>query len=67
MNTYKPFPVGTVRGPYSCGKSVQYLVNGKGGWVPFIDEDKHECERRANAYSVEVLAKQNKTNRKKKK
>lgn len=62
---YKPFPVGTVRGPYSCSKSMQYLVQGPNGWVPFIDEDKHECERRANAYAETIVTK-NKTNRKKK-
>jgi hypothetical protein len=33
---WKPFPVGTIRGPYHDRNQSQFLVNGRNGWVPFI-------------------------------
>lgn len=60
---FKPFPPGTVRGPYECGKGndpkggVQFLVQGRNGWVPFIEARKDEsaCRQRAEQYAAEVL------------
>lgn len=57
-----PFPPGTVRGPYICGKGnnaqggVQFLVQTKGGWVPFIEAAKNEatCEKRAREYAANL-------------
>jgi len=62
---YKPFPVGTVRGPYrnddafraGCG-SVTYMVQGKNGWVPFNRPEKFkgqaeaECEKSARDFAA---------------
>lgn len=61
---FVPFPVGTVRGPYSCGMGndpaggVQFLVQGKGGWVPFIGKaivEENETRKRAEEYAKKVL------------
>jgi|SRR6185295_8749517 len=52
---YKPFPPGTVRGPYVCGydgeadAGCQFLVQTAGGWVPFIGARHEEVETRARA------------------
>ena len=52
---YAPFPVGTVRGPYVCGwgvraaGGVQFLVRGRGGWVPFVGQSSEEVETRKRA------------------
>ncbi len=48
---YKPFPIGTIRGPYHDqqprGKAqTQFMVNGPGGWVPFIRTGAN-CEAEA--------------------
>jgi hypothetical protein len=59
---YKPFPVGTVRGPFLTGTrfqpTVQFMVQGPGGWVPFngkwcIEEAK--TEQRAKDYAKKLL------------
>lgn len=61
--TYVPFPVGTVRGPYHTSyprqkPQTQFLVQGKNGWVPFIrigaDAEK-EARAAAEAYANEIL------------
>lgn len=67
MNQFKPFPIGTVRGPYRnddafrVGQgSVCYMVQGAGGWVPFTRPEKYkgeaeqECENAARAYAEEL-------------
>ena len=56
---FVPFPNGTVRGPYTCGwkndykGGVQFLVQTKNGWVPFIDKftNEAECEKRAKEFA----------------
>ena len=66
MSAFKPFPVGTVRGPYTCGKGndpqggTQYLVQTPGGWVPFISSRWSPEKARAEAqeYAKKVLAKE---------
>lgn len=59
-----PFPPGTVRGPYTCGKGndpqggVQFLVQTKSGWVPFIGKrivEEAETRKRAEDYAKEIL------------
>lgn len=59
-SAYKPFPVGTVRGPYTCGKGtdprggVQFLVQTMKGWAPFIEnaKDVAKCEAKARAFAA---------------
>jgi hypothetical protein len=61
--SYVPFPLGTVRGPYSCGLGynarggVQYMVNGRNGWITFIRPCSQEGEARkdANKMSKKIL------------
>jgi hypothetical protein len=62
---YVPFPVGTVRGPYGTGwgsnprsGGVQFLVQGKGGWVPFLGKFTEEAEtrRKAETYAKKEMA-----------
>lgn len=63
MNTFVPFPIGTVRGPYTCGKGddpaggVQYCVNREDGWVYFIESfiDEKKCREKAENYAKEIL------------
>lgn len=70
MNQFKPFPIGTIRGPYRNDKtfrtgngSVQFLVQGAGGWCPFVRPEKYkgqseaECREAAEAYSKHLLSK----------
>lgn len=60
---YKPFPVGTVRGPYTCGKGndpaggVQFTVKGENGWFYFIEsfKDEKKCREKAENYAQEIL------------
>jgi len=58
--SYKPFPVGTIRGPYKCGmgnfimghnQGVQFLVKmpGRGYWKPFIAKFTEEGKLRREA------------------
>jgi len=46
VNTYVPFPVGTVRGPYYTQRPfkvwVDFMVQGPGGWIPFSGEVKDQ-------------------------
>lgn len=59
-----PFPPGTVRGPYICGKGndpkggVQFLVQTVNGWVPFIEArpDEAKCEKRAKDFAATLPA-----------
>ena len=59
---FVPSPVGTVRGPYTCGFAgrhdggEQYLVQGHNGWVPVIDVKGGGARGKADAYAAEVLA-----------
>lgn len=60
---FVPFPVGTVRGPYICGKGsdheggIQYLVQSPNGWVPFIRqrEEGKACMEEAKTYAQKIL------------
>lgn len=53
MSEYIPFPVGTVRGPYftshGCEHRCQFLVQGPGGWVPFMGKPIEEAKIRKEA------------------
>jgi hypothetical protein len=61
--SFIPFPIGTVRGPYTCGwkdrhdGGIQFLVQGRNGWVPFIRSRKDylECKKEAEKYAAKVL------------
>ncbi len=52
---FVPFPVGTVRGPFSCGKGtdpkggVQFCVQTSRGWVYFIEAAKDEAKAEHSA------------------
>jgi hypothetical protein len=62
-----PAPVGTIRGPYSCGfgysqKGVSFCVQGPNGWVYFMEpilprqkiQAGERARRRAKQYSKEL-------------
>jgi len=56
---FVPFPTGTIRGPYSCGKGtdpeggVQFLVRLKNGsWAPVIRARWEEAEARKEAEEI---------------
>jgi hypothetical protein len=59
-----PTPVGTVRGPFSSGDpkapSVQFMVLGHNGWVPFIrprrSADEATCRAAAEEYAESLTA-----------
>lgn len=51
---YKPFPPGTVRGPYRSNGWVQFMVQTRTGWVPFMGKaatDEADTEKRARHYA----------------
>ena len=63
--SYKPFPVGTVRGPYKCGygnaitghnQGVQFLVKTFNGWKPFIDKftEEGKLKRKAEKFGMRL-------------
>ncbi len=60
---YIPFPNGTIRGPFTCGKGndatggVQFCVQTKDGWVYFIGARKelNKLKRDAENWSKKVL------------
>lgn len=58
---YVPFPVGTVRGPYYTSHGfesrVQFLVNGPGGWVPFMGKpiETGQVQNRALKYAEDLV------------
>lgn len=60
MKTFKQFPIGTVRGPYTCGKGsdpqggVQFMVRTADGWAPFIEKRTEEakCRLRAEQFAA---------------
>jgi len=62
QTAFKPFTLGTVRGPYTCGKGtdpkggVQFLVQTSLGWVPFIEKFSEEakCRKRAEDFAKTV-------------
>ena len=53
--TFKPFPVGAIRGPFTCGKGtdpaggVQFAVNTANGWAYFIENKNNEAGARLKA------------------
>lgn len=59
MSGFKPFPPGTVRGPYTCGignndkGGTQFMVQTKNGWVPFIGKrtEAGDVERKAREFA----------------
>ncbi len=59
---YKPFPIGTIRGPYTCGLAndprggIQYTVKGENGWVYFIKSWKlaQECLKEAREFAANI-------------
>jgi len=55
MGKYKPFPNGTVRGPYRSNNVVTYMVQTAGGWVPFTGTPavtkEAETEKRAKEFA----------------
>lgn len=62
---YIPFPPGTIKGPFVCGKGtdpkggVQYAVNQKdGSWVYFIraSRDSKQAKKDAEEFSKKVLS-----------
>jgi len=64
--SFKPFPVGTVRGPFTCGFNnqhnggVQFAVKDSDGcWLYFIRKfnEEGECRRDAEKKAKEILAK----------
>ena len=63
MSTFKPFPIGTLRGPYTCGKGndptggVQFCVNTPNGWVYFIEgkRDIVKCRKDAETFRDKIL------------
>ncbi len=58
--TFKPFPPGTVRGPFTCGKGndptggVEFIVQTRRGWVPFVGARNEEAiaRRAAEGFAV---------------
>jgi hypothetical protein len=64
--SFKPFPPGTVRGPFICGKGtkhdggIQYAVKClDGSWRYFIKantyEGKQEAKQEANLYALDMF------------
>ncbi len=53
--TFIPFIAGTVRGPYRRDDgSTQFLVQGKGGWVPFNSMRESEAREQAEGYAAKI-------------
>lgn len=60
--SYKPFPIGTIRGPYTCGLAndpsggIQYTVKGENGWVYFIKHRRleRECLKEAREFAKKI-------------
>lgn len=56
------FPIGTIRGPYTCGKGndykggVQYAVKGPKGRIYFIEakRDIHKAKENAERYANSI-------------
>jgi len=52
---FKPFPPGTIRGPFVCGKGtdprggVQFAVHGLNGWLYYIAKITDEKSARDQA------------------
>lgn len=55
--SYKPFPIGTIRGPYKMETGYQYMVNGFNGWLPFTDRDIKVAESTVKEWADKILAK----------
>ncbi len=64
---YVTFPVGTVRGPFTCGKGgfitghnrgVQFCVQTPTGWVYFIENawEEGKARERAEKFAEKTLA-----------
>lgn len=59
---FKPFPPGTVRGPFTCGKGtdprggVQFCVQTHNGWVYFIKaaNERSTAESEARTFAANV-------------
>ena len=65
---FKPFPIATVRGPYTCGygniitghdQGVQFCVQTKKGWVYFIQKFTNEAKAKKDAkdFAKKILKK----------
>jgi hypothetical protein len=61
VEEFKPFPPGTIRGPYFTSrrseKHVQFMVQTKNGWVPFVRDARYEaeCRQSAETFAAKLL------------
>lgn len=59
-SAFVPFPFGTIRGPFICGKGtdstggIQFAINGRNGWLYVI---KARNEEKAARQEAERLSK----------
>lgn len=53
--SYIPSIAGTIRGPYRRDDgSTQFLVQGKGGWVPFNSTEESQAREQAEGYAAKI-------------
>ena len=56
---YKPFPPGTIRGPFNSRGRVTFMLQTVTGWLPFQGKSVTEeaaTEKRAIAYTKKLFA-----------